>query len=290
MARSLPTIADRKRLSKSIIIDGANQHLQLERELLLDALPKLEALIAERDDLLASLNVARQTTAPPRVSADTFQRLFAVRDYVFGTFPFGFHPGSGDDGETISMDRDSIDSREDTSRSAETGFADLSAATSLTGSIDDDVQLPTYVPPLLYLERTVSQPIPNIEGPIIPTPSYPPSSNMQIAVPQPPRPLDLARKINFLPPGQHPSWSPQAFHDLPLPPLVHSAPTSPYVPASFIPQTSGMPATFTPMQYYAIPPALPQVLPPELHGGPFPPQWMLESRPSLPDSSMVRVQ
>lgn len=270
-------------MSKSIIIDGANQHLQAERELLLDALPRLEALIAERDDLLARLNAARQTMDSPRVLSDSFQRLFAIREYVFGTFPLGFHSTSGDDAETNLMDRNSADSREETSRTADAGIADLSPSTNFANSGDDIVQLSTYIPPLLYLERTASQPISIVEGPIIANPLYASSSNMQATAPQPPRPLDLARRVNSLP-GPHPSLSPDANHDPSLPPHAmpsYSAATSPYPTTPFIPQN---------LPYYAVSPALPPALPPALHAAAYPPQWIPGARQSLPNPDVVSVQ
>lgn len=75
-------------MNKRSIIAAANDHVSAQRELILDTLPHLEALVAERDSLLQQLNAWTGTIGlPSQIAAvDASKQLDALRQVKSHTF------------------------------------------------------------------------------------------------------------------------------------------------------------------------------------------------------------
>ncbi|EIW66531.1 hypothetical protein M231_02289 [Tremella mesenterica] len=106
LARLLPALASSRRPSKAAIVNGSINHLTRSRDDRLFAAKILRAVIAERDQLLAENNTFRKAAGcPPREASDhmhEMERICAVEDEVFGTFPSFDADGEGEDDDEMS--------------------------------------------------------------------------------------------------------------------------------------------------------------------------------------------
>ncbi|PVI01709.1 hypothetical protein DM02DRAFT_654188 [Periconia macrospinosa] len=107
LARHIPSLTGTRRLNKHMIVEHSVARHRAQRQLAMSALEDMQALIAERDELLAEVNQWRTaSSALPLREVESrgknLQELLATKNEVFGTFPNGFgdnapEEGSGDD-------------------------------------------------------------------------------------------------------------------------------------------------------------------------------------------------
>lgn len=106
LARQLPALANVKRLNKHMIVQESTSRHARQHRTCLASLRQIQALIAERDDLLQEVNVWRSSnpqTLPARepllVNTTLVHDLSEAEQEVFGTFPNGFETNPGNDGQ-----------------------------------------------------------------------------------------------------------------------------------------------------------------------------------------------
>ncbi|KAF1846780.1 uncharacterized protein K460DRAFT_417799 [Cucurbitaria berberidis CBS 394.84] len=108
LARHIPSLAGTRRLNKHMIVDHSIARHESQRRLCIAAARSAQALITERDELLAEVNQWRSASAvplPPREAAPVGQQLhelMTVEGETTGRFPNGFGDNapendSGDD-------------------------------------------------------------------------------------------------------------------------------------------------------------------------------------------------
>ncbi|KAF2679527.1 hypothetical protein K458DRAFT_393948 [Lentithecium fluviatile CBS 122367] len=108
LAKQVPSLVGTRRLNKHMIVEHSIARHQAQRQLCLSAAQSVQALLAERDELLAEVNQWRSAAGvalPPREegpAGQQLQELVMIEHETFGTFPNGFgdnapEDGSGDD-------------------------------------------------------------------------------------------------------------------------------------------------------------------------------------------------